>query len=68
MNWTVEFFYMFWYATIARDYRDELRNRRTVHTLHISNPSTKQRPLNEYLDKCPKRDPEFLFFHFIKFI
>ena len=46
---------------------DKLRNRKTVHAQQIRDPSTRQLPLSEHLDKCSKKDPKFCIFPFYKF-
>lgn len=45
---------------------DKLRTRRTIHAQQIRDPSTRQIPLSEHLDKCSKLNPKFMMFPFFK--
>ena len=46
----------------------KLRNRKTVHLQQVRDPTTRQMPLSEHLDKCSDKDPKFSIFPFVKFL
>ena len=46
---------------------DKLRNRKTVHLQQVRDPSTRQLPVSEHLDKCTKNEPKFSIFPFYIF-
>ena len=45
---------------------DKLRTRRTIHAQQIRDPSTRQIPLSEHIDKCSRSIPKFQMFPFFK--
>ena len=45
---------------------DKLRTRRTIHAQQIRDPSMRQIPLSEHLDKCSTNNTKFRIFPFFK--